>query len=1260
MSSRLWILPLLALLAAGCSSDSGGKPADNGAAAADPGDSGAKPAPKPATAGQEDAALKMMLDGDFDAAMKEFERLMAADAATPMADYWWQRYMEAADDADDDVTEEIVRCTDRLLAKPASPTLEALARDYRMLVARGKARFDDAEKEAAALGFIRDWFVCGPFDNEAEAGYKAVYGPEKEFSLDKEYEGKHGKNRFFQSAARARFGNVDLSQLFRLSTDVCAYAAAVVRSDSTRPVAIRLAADGATKVWVNGKSVLESDCYRNMGFDQDVAGAVLEKGWNVILVKVCQKGGGEDTKNLQDLTWVFSIRLTEPDGKPLAGWACEPDMAKALALKLSEPSGTAPVAVERGAEGVLPDRVKADANDAWARARLAYLKLKRHSLDENDRGARDLLREAVKLADSDATLQLWLADAEDTKNLKLAALRRAIELAPKSPLAAWMEGEQHAGHIDDKALECYKAALSMRKGLVLARMSMAELYARRDGPWANEAKRIYGEIVKDFPNHGIVKAALARLSEGAPVAQEKYLEERLASWGLDNNVRGQLISIYRRTGRFDRAVALLDQRLAMEPFDVSAHALAAQIYESQGDYAKAMERLKAALAIAPENNAVLIAAADCSISAGKPEEAIAWLDKALAVRANQPDVLKRLRSLKPKEKEFWRGYEVDLAPHIEAAKAATRQGDESATYVFKHDLVVVNENGTANYYTQQVIKLHDESAAQAFSWMSALGGHFDTFSGGRPEFKTAKRIRPDGTETEGQRREGAWNAQFDNLSAGDILVVEFQMEETGEPRYKGYFGLLLPLQPEFQPVLSARVTLVNPEKKEVWHESVRFTGKPEIARKDGKLITTWEVQGIPEVHTEPNMPPFMEVVPYIHFSTFRTWHEVGEWFSGLVQDRFESSTEMKDAVKKAVAGAKTRQEKIEALYQLLVSRTRYEALALDNHAYLPFKASETFARQYGDCKDTATLFVTMMREAGEPANLVLVRTNDQGAIDTNLPSMKVFNHCIAWVPDRGDGKPMFIDGTARYYAAKDLPSMDQGAVMFVVRGSDKDAAQICEWLPPEMNARESVITVKINADGSATITQKSTITGMDAGMIRQRFQEGSKRQKQLEEMYNRFFDSVEIEKVEFNDLSAYNLPVEMTVVFRVPRFARKEGRTLAFRPSLFPQQLAEEYGSLTERRHDLLLEFPRTRKDQVTFELPEGYKVKTLPGAVDQDNPFGAYSWQAKSEGNRIRVDSSLTLKSARIPKGDYKSFRDFSVTVDKSQEEDAVLEPER
>src|SRR5262249_25450930 len=44
------------------------------------------------------------------------------------------------------------------------------------------------------LGFLRDWYVVGPFDGKKGAAFKAVYPPERKVDLKAEYDGK-GKEK---------------------------------------------------------------------------------------------------------------------------------------------------------------------------------------------------------------------------------------------------------------------------------------------------------------------------------------------------------------------------------------------------------------------------------------------------------------------------------------------------------------------------------------------------------------------------------------------------------------------------------------------------------------------------------------------------------------------------------------------------------------------------------------------------------------------------------------------------------------------------------------------------------------------------------------------------------------------------------------------------------------------------------------------------------------------------------------------------------
>jgi len=83
----------------------------------------------------------------------------------------------------------------------------------------------------------------------------------------------------------------------------------------------------------------------------------------------------------------------------------------------------------------------------------------------------------------------------------------------------------------------------------------------------------------------------------------------------------------------------------------------------------------------------------------------------------------------------------------------------------------------------------------------------------------------------------------------------------------------------------------------------------------------------------------------------------------------------------------------------------------------------TLARRFGDCKDQSALLVKLLRTAGHPAHLALLRTGSAEDVDPELPGLGSFDHAIVYVA--GD-VPLWIDPTDAYSGHGELPLHDQG------------------------------------------------------------------------------------------------------------------------------------------------------------------------------------------------------------------------------------------
>ncbi len=166
---------------------------------------------------------------------------------------------------------------------------------------------------AGHFGFIRSWYVVGPFDNSKGEKHTVAYPPEQGVDLSAAYTGKGGADcRWTPFATNDPYGKVDLNKAVGKKKGVLAYARAVVESPGERRAEIRLSTATALKVFHNGKEVLSCEEYYHgiPEMDQFIVPVVLKAGRNEVMVKVCQN---EETGSWAE-PWWFQARLCDATG----------------------------------------------------------------------------------------------------------------------------------------------------------------------------------------------------------------------------------------------------------------------------------------------------------------------------------------------------------------------------------------------------------------------------------------------------------------------------------------------------------------------------------------------------------------------------------------------------------------------------------------------------------------------------------------------------------------------------------------------------------------------------------------------------------------------------------------------------------------------------------------------------------------------------------------------------------------------------------
>src|SRR5439155_5008122 len=154
------------------------------------------------------------------------------------------------------------------------------------------------------------------------------------------------------------------------------------------------------------------------------------------------------------------------------------------------------------------------------------------------------------------------------------------------------------------------------------------------------------------------------------------------------------------------------------------------------------------------------------------------------------------------------------------------------------------------------------------------------------------------------------------------------------------------------------------------------------------------------------------------------------FYWGLVKDQLRVTDEVRAAAEEAVRGVPGSDEeaRIRAVYDFVVSRTRYVGLEFGINSFKPYPVETILSRRFGDCKDKASLMHAMLEALGIDSRLVLLRMKRLGGIETAPASLAVFNHAILFVPKYD----LFLDGTAEFHGSGELPADDRGAEVLVV------------------------------------------------------------------------------------------------------------------------------------------------------------------------------------------------------------------------------------
>jgi transglutaminase-like putative cysteine protease len=421
---------------------------------------------------------------------------------------------------------------------------------------------------------------------------------------------------------------------------------------------------------------------------------------------------------------------------------------------------------------------------------------------------------------------------------------------------------------------------------------------------------------------------------------------------------------------------------------------------------------------------------------------------------------------------------------------------------------------------------------------------------------------------------------------------------------------------------------------------------PNIIHDGNKKTYLWEYKNIPQIIEQKSMPPTDEVAFRILVTTMNSWEEFSNWW----REKIAGKTEPDEAIKRKVAeltkGFSTSREKMEAIFDYVKGEIRYVFIDLGKSGYEPESAKKVFENKYGDCKDKSTLFISMLKVAGIPAYYVLIPTSSVGNLIKDFPYPFQFNHCIAAIEK--EGKYNFFDPVAENYRFNYLPSSDRdrGVLIF---GNKKIVFARTPLAKPEDNAYYSQSQIKIESDGNIQCEVKNFGNGGEEASLRSFFKKSSptKIKDSLEERVDKISSGAKLLTYTHSDPLNFKERFEVTIKYNAKDYCRKAGDILIFDvPEI--QKSCPATGK-KDLKYPIEIWNTSYKKDEVEFNVPEGYEVYYLPEPMEIKNQYFDFRSSYRQEGKRIFYQGELITKVIRIAPEECVSYQQWCFGMEKS-----------
>lgn len=443
---------------------------------------------------------------------------------------------------------------------------------------------------------------------------------------------------------------------------------------------------------------------------------------------------------------------------------------------------------------------------------------------------------------------------------------------------------------------------------------------------------------------------------------------------------------------------------------------------------------------------------------------------------------------------------------------------------------------------------------------------------------------------------------------------------------------------------------------------INFPDRMEAA-SPGPSTATFRALRRPAIPKEDDMPPLWSVgaAVFVNYdpngsAAIQSWDTAGRAIHSYFSGARGPTPEIDAEAQRLAAARADLVGKLDSINGFVSRKIRYVAVEIGVGAFRPHPASDVYRLKYGDCKDKATLLMTMLDKVGLNGYPALLGTRRKIEADPASPTLTTFNHLIVALPvpvalrEAVEKFPaydpqsqiLWIDPTSESHPLGELPEMDQGVYALI---SYPDHGEIRRT--PESSAASNGIEyqaqLQLDESGKGSASVELRYLG-DANAARHAYyrdQSQSELRKIFEARIARYVSQASLVQAKMAGVEDNSERIVEQFSFTGDFAAASAGSSWFLQPLFLSGMSAVKVGTKA-RTQPLDLGAPSHVQGQYRIELPAGMRIERLPEAASIESEFGTLRTEYVLNGNMLTATHTLSFTSSRVAPEKYADFREF------------------